>query len=73
MAAFAKYKRDAAGRLLLHNNRAGDDGVTHENEEIDSERTHLNYYSKRVLQKTYTSVSVKCIPRTEVTTAVWVK
>lgn len=41
MAAFAKYKRDAAGRLLLHNNRAGDDGVTHENEEIDSERTHL--------------------------------
>ena len=44
MAAFAKYKRDAAGRLLLHNNRAGDDGVTHENEEIDSERTHLNYY-----------------------------
>ncbi len=47
MAAFAKYKRDAAGRLLLHNNRAGDDGVTHENEEIDSERTHLNYYFKK--------------------------
>ena len=47
MAAFAKYKKEAVGRLLLHNNRSGTDGVEHTNEEIDNEKTHLNYHFKK--------------------------
>ena len=41
MAEISKYKAHAVGRLFLHNLRKEDDGVTHSNEYIDPERTHL--------------------------------
>ena len=46
MAEIVKYPAYAIGRLILHSNRREDDGVIHENRNIDNERTHLNYYLK---------------------------
>ncbi len=43
MAEIKKFKRGAVGRLLLHNNRTQDDGVTHSNEMIDLSKTPENY------------------------------
>ena len=39
-----KFPKNAIGRIWQHNNRTPDDGVKHSNEDIDPERTHLNYY-----------------------------
>ena len=47
MASFKKFPASSVGRLFLHNNRAPNDGVTHSNEQIDGERTALNYYFKK--------------------------
>lgn len=47
MAEFSKYKAFSVGRLFLHNNRTPDDNVNHSNEEIDNERTYLNYHLKK--------------------------
>ena len=47
MASFKKFPASSVGRLFLHNNRTPNDGVTHSNEQIDSERTALNYYFKK--------------------------
>ena len=47
MAEIVKYPAYAIGRLLNHSNRREDDGVEHENRNIDNERTHLNYYLKK--------------------------
>ena len=47
MAEFSKYGAMSVGRLFLHNNRKSDDGVTHSNESIDTERTIYNYHLKR--------------------------
>lgn len=44
---FSKYKAHSIGRLLLHNNRSPNDGVTHSNEDIDNERTMFNYHFKK--------------------------
>lgn len=44
MAHIGKFEAHSLGRLFLHNNRTENDGVTHENEEIDITRTHLNYH-----------------------------
>lgn len=47
MAEIVKYPAYAIGRLINHSNRREDDGVVHENRNIDNERTHLNYYLKK--------------------------
>ena len=47
MAEFSKYPAHSIGRLFLHNNRYGDDGVTHSNESIDPTRTYNNYNLKK--------------------------
>lgn len=47
MAEFSKYSAHSIGRLLLHNNRTENDGVTHSNENIDNERTVYNYHLKK--------------------------
>ena len=44
MAEIKKFPAHSVGRLMLHNNRSPDDGVTHSNEDIDLTRTHLNYH-----------------------------
>lgn len=46
MAEIVKYASYATGRLFNHSNRKENDGVEHENRNIDNERTHLNYYLK---------------------------
>lgn len=46
MANFTKYKSYGVGHLLKHNNRKKGDGVRHSNEEIDDNRTGLNYHLK---------------------------
>lgn len=47
MAEFSKYSSHSIGRLLLHNNRTENDGVTHSNENINTERTVYNYHLKK--------------------------
>lgn len=47
MAQFSKYSPASVGRLFLHNNRSQDDGVEHNNESIDNERTYQNYHLKK--------------------------
>lgn len=47
MAEISKYKIYATGSLLRHNNRTADDGASHNNAEIDLERTCLNYHFKK--------------------------
>ena len=46
MANFSKYKSYGVGHLLKHNNRKKGDGVRHSNEDIDDNRTQLNYHLK---------------------------
>ncbi len=46
MANFSKYKSYGVGHLLKHNNRKKGDGVRHSNEDIDDNRTGLNYHLK---------------------------
>lgn len=47
MASFQKFAAQDVGFLFLHNNRSPDNGVRHSNENIDNERTILNYYLKK--------------------------
>lgn len=47
MARIEKYKSYQVGRIFLHNNRTDSDGVTHSNEQIDNNRTHMNYSYKK--------------------------
>lgn len=47
MAYIAKFKSHRVYGLLKHNNRKKDDGQHHTNEEIDNERTYLNYSYKK--------------------------
>lgn len=47
MAQIIKHKSYAVGRVLLHNNRLDNDGVTHSNENIDRSRTMYNYFLKK--------------------------
>lgn len=47
MAEFSKYEAHSVGRLLLHNNRVENDGVTRSNESIDLTRTYQNYHLKK--------------------------
>lgn len=46
MASFAKYKSEAIGGVLKHNNRTSSD-IIHSNEDIKSERTIFNYHIKK--------------------------
>ncbi len=43
MAEIHKVERSAVGRVFLHNLRQKDDGVSHQNKNIDNERTDQNY------------------------------
>lgn len=47
MGEFSKYKRQAVGCVLTHNNRTADDGHKHANEKIDLARTDQNYHFQK--------------------------
>ncbi len=47
MAEIAKFKSANMGTLFRHNNRTANDGVEHENTEIDKKRTIYNYHLKQ--------------------------
>lgn len=47
MASFRKFKASMLGDIFVHDNRYAGDGVKHTNENIDEERTYMNYYIKK--------------------------